>query len=200
MRITDSTMSGVSAKTRLRFGMPALLTRTSTPPSSSDALRRERPRARRGRRGRSSTHATRACAAGSAFEHFVETVGAPCADADGRAALREALGQRGADPRRRSGHQHVLAVQVVRSWSRTLVVRAAHARSRPTPVLLTGSARLLVVTGAAAGHRRRRRDRAAHGSVPTSRSATATSTDSLGPRPRSSAAGRTRAPASARRA
>ena len=42
MRIVDSTISGVSSNTRLRFGMPALFTSTSMPPSSSDARARER--------------------------------------------------------------------------------------------------------------------------------------------------------------
>ena len=42
-------------------------------------------------------------------EHGVEAVGAPGADADGRAGGRESLGERGADPRRSAGHEHVLA-------------------------------------------------------------------------------------------
>jgi hypothetical protein len=37
--MTASTTSGVSSVTDLRFGMPALLTSTSTPPSSSSARR-----------------------------------------------------------------------------------------------------------------------------------------------------------------
>ena len=48
----------------------------------------DRPRARVG------------CVLAAAGEHVVEPVGAPCADADGRAARREALGERGADARR----------------------------------------------------------------------------------------------------
>ena len=48
------------------------------------------------------------------FEHVVELVGAPRADPDGRAPLRESDRERGADPRRTARHQHVLAAQVVR--------------------------------------------------------------------------------------
>ena len=82
-----------------------------------DAAARTR-RARRGRRGRSSTRATRARARGtrastsssrSARRAQMPTVAPRC---------RESLGERGADARRRAGHQHVLALQVVASSTR----------------------------------------------------------------------------------
>ena len=93
--------------------MPALFTSTSIPPSSSSACARERldaveigevddphPRLRR------------------VLAHAVEHVGA--AGPRARAQMptiaprcREAFGERGADARRRSGDQHVLAGQVV---------------------------------------------------------------------------------------
>ncbi len=113
MCITDSTMSGVSAKTGLRFGMPALLTSTSIPPSSDEArcangampveiCEIDGPRSRFG-----GVHA-------AFLEHRLQPVRASCADTHGRAPLGEALRERGADARRRAGHQHVLPTQVVR--------------------------------------------------------------------------------------
>ena len=65
----------------------------------------------------------------------LQLVGAARADADGRAPLGEPFGERGADARRRAGHQHVLAVQVVRSCSDACGQRSLRARMPITPAI-----------------------------------------------------------------
>ena len=82
------------------------------PPSSSSACAAKRrhpvevgevdgPRPRVGRVGLQPT------------DHLVEPVGPATADADDRAPLREALGQRRADPGRTPGDEHLAAGDVV---------------------------------------------------------------------------------------
>ena len=97
--------------TRLRFGMPALFTSTSMPPSSSADLRPRTLRARRGRRGRPSTPAIRARARGTRASTSSSRSARRAQMPTVAPRFGEPLGERGADARRRAGHQHVLAAE-----------------------------------------------------------------------------------------
>ena len=103
------------------------------------------------RSARSTVHARES---GACSRHrastVVELVGPARADADGRAPPREPLAEPGADARRRAGHEHVLAVQVVRHGREASLGRhVAHAgvgaahrpASRSSPAPRRGSAR-----------------------------------------------------------
>jgi hypothetical protein len=63
----------------------------------------------------------------AALERLPQPVLAARADAHGRALLREALCERGADPGRSTGHEHVLAVQRVRHGSPSRFLTSASA-------------------------------------------------------------------------
>ena len=98
MFMTDSTVAMSSRVTCRRLGMPALLTSTSTPPSSSRAAAAS-PSTAWGS-DRSHTHRTRVRSVlAAAGEHLVQPILAPGADAHGCPLSGELLGQSRTDAR-----------------------------------------------------------------------------------------------------
>ena len=131
MAITASTVPGSSRVTWRRLGIPALLTRMSTEPSSSVARA-----ARASTAVVSARSVTHIADAGEWARHRASTSASRSrpagADPDHGAPSGELLGQAGADARRRPGHQDPLALQL-QPHVPLLPVSTLGRRRAPTP-------------------------------------------------------------------
>ena len=111
MFITDSTVAGSNRLTWRRLGMPALLTRMSTPPSSLTAS--DGQPVDGGRIGQVGDPPSRI---GGVFpaagQHLVEPIRSTGADAHHRPSPSELLGQSRPDARGCASHQYPLTADV----------------------------------------------------------------------------------------
>ena len=172
-RITASTISGVEHLHRLALRDAGVVDEHVDAAELVGRRAARTRRARRGRPGRSSTRATRARARGSApsTSSSWSARRAQMPTVAPRAANPSASA--GADARRRAGHEHVLAVQVVRHG--VTLASAPPCRSRPTPCCSPAASPSSPARRRGSARRSRPRS---PGSAPTSRSATATPTGS----------------------